>query len=52
MRDHTDGRLPVAVGGLACAQIEAITAEIHPDILATSAHEMVDAANRLFGVAA
>ena len=52
VRDHTDGRLPIAVGGLACAQLRPITAEIGPEILAASAHEMVDAANRLFGTSA
>jgi methanogenic corrinoid protein MtbC1 len=52
VRDHTGGRLPLAVGGLACAQLQAITAEISPDILAASAREMVDAANRLFGLPA
>jgi MerR family transcriptional regulator, light-induced transcriptional regulator len=52
VRDHTGGRLPIAIGGLACAQLQAITAEIHPEILATSAQEMVGAAHRLFGVPA
>ena len=52
VRDHSGGQLPIAVGGLACAQLEAITAEIQPEILATSAREMVDAANRLFGLPA
>jgi len=52
VRDHTDGRLPIAVGGLACDQLKEITAEIRPEILATSAQEMVEAANRLFGLSA
>jgi methanogenic corrinoid protein MtbC1 len=52
VRDHTGGRIPIAVGGLACAQLEEITAEIRPEILASSAREMVDAADRLFGIAA
>jgi methanogenic corrinoid protein MtbC1 len=49
VRDHTGGLLPIAVGGLACAQLREITAEIRPEILASSAREMVEEANRLFG---
>jgi methanogenic corrinoid protein MtbC1 len=52
VRNHTGGSLPIAVGGLACAQLKEITGEIRPDILAASAHEMVDAAHRLFGTPA
>jgi MerR family transcriptional regulator, light-induced transcriptional regulator len=52
VRDHTGGSLPIALGGLACAQLKEITEEIRPDILAASAHEMVDAAHRLFGTPA
>jgi methanogenic corrinoid protein MtbC1 len=50
VREQTGGRIPIAVGGLACAQLQEITAEIRPAILASSAQEMVDAANRLFGL--
>jgi methanogenic corrinoid protein MtbC1 len=49
VRDHTGGLLPIAVGGLACTQLRDITAEIRPEILASSAREMVEEANRLFG---
>jgi methanogenic corrinoid protein MtbC1 len=49
VRDHTGGLLPIAVGGLACTQLREITAEIRPEILASSAREMVEEANRLFG---
>jgi methanogenic corrinoid protein MtbC1 len=49
VRDRTGGLLPIAVGGLACAQLREITAEIRPEILASSAREMVEEANRLFG---
>ncbi len=52
VREETGGRLPIAVGGLACAQLQDITAEIRPEILASSAQEVVEAANRLFGLAA
>jgi methanogenic corrinoid protein MtbC1 len=52
VRDHTGGRLPIAVGGLACSQLQAITAEISPAILASSASEMVEAVEQLFGTAA
>lgn len=52
VRDRTGGRIPIAVGGLACGQLREVTAEIQPEILASSAHEMVDAANRLFGISA
>jgi methanogenic corrinoid protein MtbC1 len=49
VRDHTGGLLPIAIGGLACTQLRDITAEIRPEILASSAREMVEEANRLFG---
>jgi methanogenic corrinoid protein MtbC1 len=52
VRDHSGGSLPIAVGGLACAQLKEITGEIRPDILVASANEMVDAAHRLFGAPA
>jgi methanogenic corrinoid protein MtbC1 len=52
VREQTGGNLPIAVGGLACAQLREITAEIRPAILAGSAQEMVEAANELFGTAA
>ena len=48
IRDHTGGLLPIAVGGLACAQLREITAEIRPEILASSAREMVEETHRLF----
>lgn len=51
VREQTGGRLPIAVGGLACEHLREITAEIRPAILAGSAHEMVEAANELFGTA-
>jgi len=49
IRDHTGGLLPIAVGGLACEQLREITAEIRPEILASSAREMVEETHRLFG---
>jgi MerR family transcriptional regulator, light-induced transcriptional regulator len=48
-REQTGGRLPIAIGGLACNQLREITAEIRPEILASSAQEMVEAAHRLLG---
>jgi len=50
VREHTGGRLPIAVGGHACALLEPITSELRPDIVATTAAGMVEAANRMFGV--
>lgn len=52
VRDKTEGRIPIAIGGLACALLNEITAEIQPEILASSAREMVDATDRLFGIPA
>ena len=50
VREHTGGRLPIAVGGHACALLEPITSELRPDIVASTAAGMVEAANRMFGV--
>ena len=50
VRELTGGRLPIAVGGHACALLEPITSELRPDIVATTAAGMVEAANRMFGV--
>jgi methanogenic corrinoid protein MtbC1 len=48
VREQTGGRLPIAVGGLACAQLRDFTNDVHPEILASSADELVEAAHRLF----
>lgn len=49
VREHAE-KLPIAIGGHACAQLEPVTAEIGPEIVASSAADMVREANRLFGV--
>lgn len=49
VREKTGGKLPIALGGRACAQLENVTREITPEIIVTTEHDMVDAVNRLFG---
>jgi MerR family transcriptional regulator, light-induced transcriptional regulator len=49
VRERMGGRLPIAVGGLACEQLEPIARELGPEILATPANDIVGAVNRLFG---
>ena len=52
VREATGGRLPIAVGGLACAQLREITAEVRPEVIASSAQELVEATHRLLGTPA
>jgi methanogenic corrinoid protein MtbC1 len=49
VREKAGGAVPIAVGGLACAQIENVIREISPEILATTEHELVDSVGRFFG---
>jgi methanogenic corrinoid protein MtbC1 len=52
VREHTGGRLPIAIGGMACAQLENITRDLSPEILADNAVDFVSAVDRLLGAAA
>ena len=50
IREATDGRVPVAIGGGACAWSPELRTELGVELTAASAHEIVDAATRHFGV--
>ena len=49
VREHTHGSLPIAVGGLACAQLEPITRELGPEIVADSVKDFMVSVGRLLG---
>jgi methanogenic corrinoid protein MtbC1 len=49
VRKHTGGKLPIAIGGLACSQLESIARDVGADFTAPGAHAMVRAAGRLLG---
>jgi methanogenic corrinoid protein MtbC1 len=49
VREHTGGKLPIAVGGLATAQIEASLKELKPEIVAASVEELLTAIDGRFG---
>lgn len=49
VREQYGAELPIVVGGLACAQIAAVTGELKPDITASSVDDLLAAVEKLFG---
>jgi methanogenic corrinoid protein MtbC1 len=49
VREHTRGELPIAVGGLACAQLESVTQELKPEIVVSSVQDFLLAVAEFFG---
>jgi MerR family transcriptional regulator, light-induced transcriptional regulator len=47
VREQTHGRLPIAVGGLACSQLEPITREIAPEIVSDDVTGLMSSITRL-----
>ena len=52
VREHTGGRLPIAIGGVGVAHLEDVTRELAPEITADNAADFLQAVDRLFGVPA
>ena len=49
VREHTNGRLPIAIGGVATGTLESITHDLSAEIVADNAADFLKAVDRLFG---
>jgi MerR family transcriptional regulator, light-induced transcriptional regulator len=52
VREHTNGKLPIAIGGVAALQLESVLRELSPEIISDNTADFMKAIDQLPGVAA